>query len=39
MLIHEMQESHDEEKPSKPRLIIISVGRIARQEALDISAE
>ena len=40
MLFHEMQEKHDEEKSSNPRLLIIYVGgSIARQKLLDISAE
>ena len=36
MIFHEMQEKHDEEKSSKPRLLILSVGRISRKELLDI---
>ena len=32
-----MQENHYEDKASKPWLLIISVGRIARQNLLDIS--
>ena len=39
MLSHDMQENHDEEKTSKPWLIIIFVGGIVRQELLDISAD
>ena len=39
MLFHKMQENHDEEKSSKPRLLILSVRRIERQELLDISAD
>ena len=39
MIFHEMQENQDEEKESKPRLLILSVGRIARQELLNISAD
>ena len=35
---HEMQENHDGKKSKKPRLLVISVGRIARQQILDISA-
>ena len=35
---HEMQEKHDQEKERKPRLLILSVGCIARQKLLDISA-
>ena len=36
--IHELQENHDEVKAWKPRLLILSVGRIAPQHMLDISA-
>ena len=39
MLFHKMQEKHDEDKASKPRLLILFVGHIARQELLDISAD
>ena len=39
MLFHEMQEKHDEDKASKPRLLILSVGSIERKELLDISAD
>ena len=39
MHFHEIQEKHDEEKASKPRLLILSVGRIARQELLDITMD
>ena len=35
----EMQEHHDGEKVRNPWLLIISVGHIARQQLLDISAE
>ena len=35
----EMQEKYDEEKSWKPRLIILSVGRIARKQLLDISED
>ena len=34
-----MQEKHDEEKSIKPRLLIIFVVNIVRQELLDISAD
>ena len=37
--LHKMQEKHDEEKARNPRLLILSVGRIARQQILDISAD
>ena len=37
--LHEMQEKYDEEKARNPRLLILSVGRIARQQILDISAD
>ena len=36
---HEIQEKHDEEKARKPRLLILSVECIARQQLLDISAD
>ena len=36
---HKMQEKRDGEKSRKPWLIIISVGRIALQELIDISAD
>ena len=36
---HKMQVNHDEEKSSKPQLLIMFVGRIVRQELLDISAD
>ena len=36
---HKIQEKHDGEKARKPRLLILSVGRIARQQLLDISAD
>ena len=36
---HEMQEKHDGEKVRNPRLRILSVGRIAWQQLLDISAD
>ena len=39
MIFHKMQEKHDEDKASKPWLLIRSVGRIARQHQLDISAD
>ena len=39
MIFHEMQEKNDEDKSSKPRLLIIFVGHIIWQELLDISAE
>ena len=39
MLFHKMQEKHYEDKEIKPWLIIIFVGRIVRQEILDISAD
>ena len=34
-----MQENHDEDKSSKPRLLIIFVGRIGSKELIDISAD
>ena len=34
----EMQENHDGEKERKPRLLILSVRLISRQQILDISA-
>ena len=34
-----MHENHDQGKVSKPRLLMIYVGRIARQEQLDISED
>ena len=39
MILHKMQEKHDEDKASKPRLIILFVGHIGWQELLDISAD
>ena len=39
MIFQEMQEKHDMEKASKPRLLIIFAGRIVWQELLDISSE
>ena len=39
MLYHEMQEKHNEDKANKPWLLIIYVGRIVRQQLLDISAD
>ena len=36
---HEMQENNDGEKSLKPGLLILSVGRIERQQLLDISAD
>ena len=34
-----MQENNDGEKVRKPRLLVLSVGRIARQQLLDISLD
>ena len=34
---HEMQLKHDEDKASKPRLLVLFVGCIVRQELLDVS--
>ena len=31
MIFHETQENHNEDKASKSRLLILSVGRIAQQ--------
>ena len=39
MLFHEMQEKHDEDKASKPQLLILSVGRIGQQDPPDISED
>ena len=36
MLFHKIQEKHDEDKESKPRLLIISVGSIERKHLIDI---
>ena len=38
IIFREMQEKHDEDKASKPRLLIIFVGHIVRKDLLDISA-
>ena len=38
-IFQKMQEKNDEEKSSNPRLLIVSVGGISRQEILDISAD
>ena len=36
MIFHKMQEKHDEEKSSEPRLLIISLGVIVCKELIDI---
>ena len=36
---HEMQEKHNGEKIKESKLNILSMGRIARQQLLDISAD
>ena len=39
ILFHKIQEKHYEDKAINPRLIILYVGRIVRQEIVDISAD
>ena len=39
MLFHKMRGNHYEDKSSKPRLLILFVERIVRQNLLDISEE
>ena len=39
IIFYKMQEKHDEEKASKPRLIILFVGHIIQKELLYFSAK
>ena len=39
MIFHEIQEKRNEDKVSQPWLLIIFVGRIVRQDIIDISED